>query len=110
MHIEGEFKNSMGLDEAISYLTAHEHGVIGHNAMEDASFIFMRDDGVMLFYNSEKDDVEPITEEDVASFANEDEWSGDWYYRPGSDMAQTIGGMEFFDDIRRAPTGLLPLK
>jgi len=107
MEIEGEYRENMAWYEALSYLRSHEFGMLGHDDMEKESFLFLKEDGVLAFYDSAKDAIELIENSD--EFADPEVWDPSWYYLPGSEINLTVGGMEFWGSIRSTSTlGKLP--
>lgn len=111
--IEGEDRDFGNWQEAKAYLNTHRFGVIVHPAMETESFVFMKNDGSLWFYECTVDDIEPVTAELEAQFADPEIWEQEysqrgrnrqaWGYMQGREMALTSGGLDWFDEIRRSP-------
>jgi hypothetical protein len=70
--------------------------------MERDNFISVKGDGTLWFYEIQIDDIEPLSPELHALFANPDEWRPNgWGYLQGREMVLAKGGLDWFDEIRK---------
>jgi hypothetical protein len=100
--IEGEDRDFTSYGEAIAYLNRYRFGAIVHPDMERDNFVFMKSDGSIWFYEINIKDIEPVTPELNALFRDSDEWDPTgWGYMQGREFGLTIGGVEWFDEIRK---------
>jgi len=108
MELEGDFKDFKSFKEALVYLKQYDYGYLNHSAMERDSFIFLQDNGRPYWFDSTKESVEALTKEDLIEFNDPTEWPIEergklqWGYIPGGETALTVGGEEWFQDLRKS--------
>lgn len=106
----GEERTFESFREALAYLKANEFGVLNHPDMERESFLFVKTDGTLWFYDIHEDDITPQTQTDIIEMSDPVEWppidmrgNDTWAYYPGDQFEATNGGVPFFDQLRKAP-------
>ncbi len=96
--LQGAPREAMTSEQAQDYLDRYPDGFLQHDAMDVGSFVVIDRNGVSLFYHVIEDSLTPWNwATDVAEFGDN---PSAWSYSPGSEMAITVGGMEWWNSIR----------
>lgn len=122
MELEGElYKEFKSFREALDYLARYPYGTIEHPDMSELAFLYMKNNGQLAFldadypYKGELSRVpvfrDAILPEDILNAFNDPNvWDQkEFFYRPGSEMAQRLDGVDWFDGLRADFPGSTPL-